>query len=219
MRKKTIYGFIHSFYLVYFIIHSQKMSDKKKSLNQDEATLHLFKKIKYDVAIQIASKAIQYLKQNSKDKIVFSVGKEQQAYPAALVKLFANVKSSSVRLPEKYNLLELMNLFEILTNLSDYQCSGLTKDYSDWQPVSSLVNMTELAKALGMVEVETFLQRLPALLTFQNKNAYENEVQRREKNITPTVTFGGEEKRSRSRTRSLGKAISRSLSRGRRERR
>lgn len=112
-------------------------------------------------------------------------------------------------------------LFEILTNLADYQCSGLTTDYDDRQPVESLVNMTELAAALGMEEVETFLKRLPALLTSRNRNAYENEELLRQRRLRDDdkVDDDGvvcdEKKRSRSRARSLGKAISRSLSRGR----
>lgn len=117
-------------------------------------------------------------------------------------------------------------LFEILTNLADYQCSGLTIDYDDRQPVESLVNMTELAAALGMEEVETFLKRLPALLTSRNRNAYENEELLRQRRLRDDDKVDDdradddgvvcdEKKRSRSRARSLGKAISRSLSRGR----
>jgi hypothetical protein len=103
--------------------------------------------------------------------------------------------------------------------------------------------MTELAKGFGMEEVESFLKRLPEFFTFQNKNAYENEVQRRlneskkiEKesqslpssvdrrpNDKNSIQFDKENdkkrRRSRSRAKSFTKTISRSLSRGRKERR
>jgi hypothetical protein len=211
-------------------------------INKTQATLHLFKKLKYDLAIFICSKLMQLIK-NSKDKVVFNVGGEQRAFPTTLVRTFTNIKSNHVSLNDKYDIQEIMNLFDILLNLSDYKCNGLTQDYADWKPIASLVNMTELAKGFGMEEVESFLKRLPEFFTFQNKNAYENEVQRRlneskkiEKesqslpssvdrrpNDKNSIQFDKENdkkhRRSRSRAKSFTKTISRSLSRGRKERR
>lgn len=208
-------------------------------INDTEATLHLFKKLKYDLAIFICSKLMQLIK-NSKDKVVFNVGGEQKAFPASLVRTFTNIKSNQVTINDKYDIQEIINLFEILLNLSDYKCNGLTKDYADWKPIASLVNMTELAKRFNMEEVELFLKRLPDLFTFQNKNAYENEVQRRlneskktekdyqsvpstDERIPKDTQYDKENvqkhKRSRSRAKSITKSISRSLSRGRKERR
>ncbi|KAH3837454.1 hypothetical protein DPMN_110844 [Dreissena polymorpha] len=83
--------------------------------------------------------------------------------------MFTNVKTNHVKIQPKYSVQELMNVFEILMNLSEYQCNGLTLDYSDWQSISSLVNMIELAEHLGMTEVVMFLKRIPQLLTFHNK--------------------------------------------------
>ncbi|KAH3890384.1 hypothetical protein DPMN_014464 [Dreissena polymorpha] len=57
--------------------------------------------------------------------------------------MFTNVKTNHVKIQPKYSVQELMNVFEILMNLSEYQCNGLTLDYSDWQSISSLVNMIE----------------------------------------------------------------------------
>jgi hypothetical protein len=196
-----------------------------KSMNRvtdAEATNRLFTKLKYDVGIEITSKLIQSLKQ-SKDRVVFYVGKEQRSYPATLVKLFTNVKTNHFKITN-YSVQELMNVFEILMNLSGYQCNGLTQDYSDWQSIASLVNMIELAEHLGMEEVVTFLKRIPDLLTFHNKNAYDNEVLRRQnesrENLQPQANIEPSEndvKRSRSRKRSsFTKVLSRSLSRKRR---
>ncbi|KAH3800636.1 hypothetical protein DPMN_154274 [Dreissena polymorpha] len=150
-----------------------------KRVTDTEATNRLFTKLKYDIGIEISSKLIQSLKQ-SKDRVVFYVGKEQKSYPAAIVKMFTNVKTNHVKIQPKYSVQELMNVFEILMNLSEYQCNGLTLDYSDWQSISSLVNMIELAEHLGMTEVVMFLKRIPQLLTFHNKTAYDNELLRRE---------------------------------------
>lgn len=213
-------------------------------INKTEATLHLFKKLKYDLAIYICSKLMPLIK-NSKEKVVFNVKGENRAYPASLVRTFTNIKTNHVSLNDKYDIQELMNLFEILLNLSEYKCNGLTQDYSDWKPIASLVNMTELAKVFGMEEVESFLKHVPELFTFQNKNAYENEVKRRKdeeqkmkresQSLPPSLERQRKEKnsmqyeqenvqkharsRSRSRAKSITKTISRSLSRGRKERR
>lgn len=194
-----------------------------KRNNREEATLHLFTKLKYDLAINVCFKLMQLIKQ-SKDKVVFQVGKDQRAYPASLVKTFTNIRSSVVTVNEKYDIQELMNLFDILMNLPDYKCMGLTQNYSDWKPVGSLVNMTELAGSFGMEEVQTFLKCLPELFTDHNKNAYDNEIQRREKQKKERdqslPKFEPQKDaprrgRSRSRTRSLSQMINRSLSRGR----
>ncbi|KAH3735900.1 hypothetical protein DPMN_042461 [Dreissena polymorpha] len=75
--------------------------------------------------------------------------------------MFTNVKANHVKIPLKHSIQELMNVFEILMNLSDYQCNGLTQDHSDWQSISSLVNMMELGEFLGMTEVLMFLKRIP----------------------------------------------------------
>jgi hypothetical protein len=194
-----------------------------KRVTDTEATNRLFTKLKYDIGIEISSKLIQSLKQ-SKDRVVFYVGKEQKSYPAAIVKMFTNVKTNHVKIQPKYSVQELMNVFEILMNLSEYQCNGLTLDYSDWQSISSLVNMIELAEHLGMTEVVMFLKRIPQLLTFHNKTAYDNELLRREneskENLQPKSVnelSENDEKRSRPRKRSFTKVFSRSLSRKRRE--
>ncbi|KAH3714024.1 hypothetical protein DPMN_073827 [Dreissena polymorpha] len=188
-----------------------------------EATNRLFTKLKYDIGIQITSRLIQSLKQ-SKDRVLFYVGKEQRSYPAAIVKMFTHVKANHVKIPLNYSVQELMNVFEILMNLSDYQCNGLTQDYSDWQSISSLVNMMELGEFLGMTEVVMFLKRIPQLLTLHNKNAYDNEFLRREneskenqKPMSVNEPSENDEKRSRTRKRSFTKVFSRSLSRKRRE--
>ncbi|KAH3797862.1 hypothetical protein DPMN_151451 [Dreissena polymorpha] len=97
--------------------------------------------------------------------------------------MFTNVKANHVKIPLNCSVQELMNVFEILMKLSDYQCNGLTQDYSDWQSISSLVNMMELGEFLGMTEVVMFLKRIPQLLTLHNKNAYDNELLRREKRV------------------------------------
>ncbi|KAH3860415.1 hypothetical protein DPMN_023315 [Dreissena polymorpha] len=95
-----------------------------KRVTDTEATNRLFTKLKYDIGIEISSKLIQALKQ-SKDRVVFYVGKEQRSYPAAIVKMFTNVKTNHVKIQPKYSVQELMNVFEILMNLSEYQCNGL----------------------------------------------------------------------------------------------
>jgi sortase (surface protein transpeptidase) len=84
--------------------------------------------------------------------------------------------------------------------------------------------MIELAEHLGMTEVVMFLKRIPQLLTFHNKTAYDNELLRREneskenqKPISVNEPSENDEKRSRTRKRSFTKVFSRSLSRKRRE--
>jgi hypothetical protein len=56
---------------------------KLTRINKTQATLHLFKKGKYDLAIFICLKLMQLIK-NSKDKVVFNVGGDQRAYPLLL---------------------------------------------------------------------------------------------------------------------------------------
>ncbi|KAH3747989.1 hypothetical protein DPMN_182425 [Dreissena polymorpha] len=181
-----------------------------------EATNRLFTKLKYDIGIQITSKLIQSLKQ-SKERVLFYVGKEQRSYPATIVKMFTNVMANHVKIPLNYSVQELMNVVEILMNLSDYQCNGLTQDYSDWQSISSLVNMMELGEFLGMTEVVMFLKRIPQLLTLHNKNAYDNESRENQKPMSVNEHSENDEKRSRTRKRSFTKVFSRRLSRKRRE--
>lgn len=190
------------------------------AVNRDEATLHLFKKAKYDLGISVASKLMQLVRQ-SKDRTVFVVGggRDHVSIPTSLVKAFTNVKGNNVRLSSRYSAAELSNLFEILMNLNDYGCAGLTRDYEDGgRAISSLINMTELSENLGMVEVTAFLKRIPALFTNQNRNAYVNELQRRNERVAKDDDDDDERRhRSKSRT-SLSKVIRRSLSRGRRSR-
>ncbi|KAH3780190.1 hypothetical protein DPMN_158001 [Dreissena polymorpha] len=69
-----------------------------------------------------------------------------------------------------------------------------------------------------------FLKRIPQLLTFHNKNAYENELfiieNESKENLQPQSINEPSEndgKRARSRKRSFTKVSSRSLSRKRRE--
>lgn len=197
--------------------------------NRDEATLHLFTKLKYELSLHICAKLMQWVKQ-SKDKVVISVGKEQRSYPAILVRSFTNIRSVNAALSNKYDIQEVMNLFDIIMNLPEYKCNGLTQDYTDWKPISNIVNMTELANSLGMQEVEKFLRKIPDLLTEHNKNAYDNEIQRRERRkqddseleqsqsrvITNTSSHEVERsRRPRSKSRSFSKTLFRSLSRGR----
>ncbi|KAH3689892.1 hypothetical protein DPMN_190850 [Dreissena polymorpha] len=155
--------------------------------------------------------------------VVFCVGKDQRSYPAGLVKMFTNVKTNHVKITD-YSVQELKNVFEILLNLADYECNGLTQDYKDWQSIASVVNLIELAEYLGVTEVAMFLKRIPQLLTFRNKNAYENKLLRKEneskENLQPQSINEPSEndcKRARSRKRSFTKVFSRSLSRKRRE--
>ncbi len=126
---------------------------------------------------------------------------------------------------------ELTNVFEILMNLSGYKCSGLTQDYDDWKSISSLVNMTELASKFGMEEVETFLKRVPELLTEHNKNTYRMEIKRREElkaSVPPVETASPAPKptvvdryrrRTKQKTSSWGEILYRSLSRSKKSKR
>ncbi len=155
------------------------MATQLKISNDEEAMNHLFTKLKYDLAIKLWDKLIPILNE-CKEKVTFSVGKQQRSYPANLVKALSKIKSCHIVVKGDYSMQELTNVFEILMNLSGYKCSGLTQDYDDWKSISSLVNMTELASKFGMEEVETFLKRVPELLTEHNKNTYRMEMKRRE---------------------------------------
>ena len=125
-------------------------SSENRPISEDEAKLHLFKKLKYDMAIQEWKQLIQITTQ-SKDRVTFYVGKGQCSYPAVLVRTFTNIRSSGVRVSDKYSLQEIKSLFEIILKLEEYSCQGLTQNYKDWKPITSLVNMIELSKKFVIV--------------------------------------------------------------------
>lgn len=198
------------------------------SKSEEQATQHLFTKMKYNLGVNITSKLIGQLR-DSKERIVFIAGKHQHSYPAIIVRSLTNVKSNVVHLPEKYSIEELKTIFEIVMNLQEYKCHGLTQDYSDWKPITSIVNMIDLANELDMTDVEQFLKNVPELFTEHNKNAFNTEVKRRQQTVSleeivsddtsllSTTLTEPQKTRSRtkSRTRSLSKLLHRSLSRGR----
>jgi hypothetical protein len=205
------------------------------TLNEEEARFHLFTKTKYDLAIKMYFKLVQYTKQD-KEKVVFQIGNEQRAYPASLVRMFTNIRTNLVKVSDKYHIQEVMNLFEIVLNLQNYKCEGVLRDYSDWKPIASFVNMAELAKLFGMEEICIYLKNLADLFTEHNKNALENEMKRREKqklelveNKRATEKMETEDtskhreeqeqrpSRSRKRSRSLTSFLRRSLSRSRKD--
>ena len=86
----------------------------------------------------------------------------------------------------------------------------------------------ELAKLFGMNEISSILNSIPDLLTEQNRNALNIELQKRERTrsevkiekeqFVSNIAEGREEKqrqsRSRARSRSITRFIKRSLSRG-----
>lgn len=195
-------------------------------LQEEEAILHLFTKTKYNLAIDVCSKLTQNIKQE-REKVVFQIGKEQTTIPASLVRMFTNIKSNQIILSDKYHIQEVMNLFEILINLPNYKCEGVLRDYSDWKPIASFVNMTELATKFGMQEVGVYLKQLADLFTEHNKNTLRNEIQRREKQkleksivdkrptddlSNPNVKQENRQTRSRRRSRSLTDRLRKSLS-------
>ena len=202
---------------------------ENQPINEDEAKIHLFTKLKYHVAINGWSKLIQVMNQQCKDRVVFHFGTGQCSFPKALVRSFTNIKSDGVRLSDKYSQQEVKTLFEILMNLPRYSCQGLIQDYSDWTPITSLVNMIELSQKFGMLEIHEFLTQLPKLFSEHNRNCYEIEIKRREVHTVvephPSPShldvredeIAQPERRTRSRSRSMGfkQAIARSLSRGR----
>lgn len=199
-----------------------------KISTEEEATNHLFMKLKYDLVVNMWDKMVRILS-DSKDKTTFVVGSEQRSYPTNLVKALSKITSRTVVVKGGYTINELVHVFEILMKLPAYKCSGLTQDYEDWQPVSSLLNMTELAAKFGMQEVETFLKRVPELLTESNRNMYNTEKKRREeKNDTamqteaersPSPTGGRHRRRTKSRSNSLSRILYRSLSRSKKSKR
>lgn len=199
-------------------------------VNKEEALDRLFTKQKYDTLLHLWPKAVAIIKQNP-ETVMFNVNGQQKSFPALLVKAFTNIRTKSVRLEGQYSMNEIENLFEIMLNLPEYKCLGITKDYNDWKSVKSLHNMIELAEKFGMTEVKLFLQKLPDLFTSYNKNAYEIELQRRQnqsKDTKKDLTIDKEKcsnppssekqrQRSRSRNRSITRFIKRSLSRGRKK--
>jgi hypothetical protein len=201
-----------------------------KVSTEDEAMDHLLTKLKYDLVIKLWDKLVALLNEACKDRVSFVMGKEQRLFPANLVKAFTNVDTNPVFVSGNYNMQELANIFEILMHLPGYKCSGVTHDYADWKPISSLVNMTELASKFGMEEVETFLKRIPDLLTEHNKNAYRIETWRREENKEieqaettppkpqPAPPTDRHRRRTKQRSSSLARLFHRSLSRSKKPR-
>ena len=198
-----------------------------KLTNRNEATLHLFERIKGDNAIIICQKMIDVFK-SDKETVIFTDGKNKQSYPASMVRAFTNISSNLVTIPERYELLDVTFLFSILLNLKDFNCAGLIQNYDKWHPIYMLVNTMELAKLFGMNEISSILNSIPDLLTEQNRNALNIELQKRERTrsevkiekeqFVSNIAEGREEKqrqsRSRARSRSITRFIQRSLSRG-----
>ena len=193
--------------------------------SEEQATQHLLTKMKYNLGVSICTKLMQQFK-DSRDRVTFVVGKSQQSFPAIIVRSLTNVKSNVVHLSDKYSIDEIKTIFDIVINLQEYRCNGLFHDYSDWKPITSIVNMIEITEELGMPEVEHFLRNLPQLFTEHNKNAFSTEIKRRSEASTrrESISDAQEESsapqetgrnRKKSRTRSLSKLLHRSLSRGR----
>ena len=220
------YNFLLTSLEVMRTTYKKAMEYKKANLKSEEqATQHLLTKMKYNLGVSICSKLMQQLK-DSKDRVTFIVGKSQQSFPAVIVRSMTNVKSNIVHLADKYSIDEIKTIFDIVINLKDYRCNGLFNDYSDWKPITSIVNMIELSEELGMPEVEQFLRNLPQLFTEHNKNAFSTEIKRRSEASTRNESISGEQEnatvpqengrsRTKSRKRSLSKLLHRSLSRGR----
>lgn len=119
------------------------MTENNNITNQTEAKLHLLKKCKYDLAIDMNSKLVKQLTRG-RDMVLFRVNGEQTSVPAALVKTFTNINSNNVTLDSKYNIHEVNSLFEILQNpmpmrRSYSRLSGLetSKQSSEHDGVSS----------------------------------------------------------------------------------
>lgn len=199
-------------------------------INKEQALNHLFKREKYDVLMKLWPKVILLLQKGS-EKVTFCIGKEQRSYPANLIKPFSNIEVNTVRISDtKYNIKEVETLMGILINIPTFVCSGIFTNYKDWNSISSLVNVIELAELFGMVEIKAFLQSIPNLMTEYNKNIFEVEVKRRRAKTEEEYTITSDskenrskqqipEKRGRSKSRSRRKSITeivrRSLSRGR----
>ncbi len=71
------------------------MATQLKISNDEEAMNHLFTKLKYDLAIKLWDKLIPILNE-CKEKVTFSVGKQQRSYPANLVKALSKIKSCHI---------------------------------------------------------------------------------------------------------------------------
>ena len=198
-----------------------------KLVTRDEATKHLFEKIKGENAIAICQKMIEVFKSDN-EKVIFTDGRNKQSFSATLVRAFSKITSKVVTIPEKYELQDVTFLFSILLNLKDFSCSGIVLNYDKWQPICMLVNAMELAKLYGMTEISSILNSIPDLLTDSNRNALNIELQKRDRTrsedktekeeFMSNIAEGREERqresRSRTRSRSLTRFIKRSLSRG-----
>ena len=71
-----------------------------KLVNRDEATKHLFEKIKGEYAIAICQKMIDVF-MSDKETVIFTDGKNKQSFPATLVKAFSNITANVVTIPER----------------------------------------------------------------------------------------------------------------------